>query len=108
MPAPEPTLKRTSVQIKYTSSDGYRADFCTKAGEGIISGMSGEPVPPQRALIAGLDELARLAALFGFEDEGRKACNDAFARVAEWRKKQSAGEIGQPLNTIERSYKSMI
>ena len=78
-------LKRISVQIKYSSSDGYRAEFGTKGGEGSVHLTTGEPVPPQYALIAALEELARLTALFGFEAEARKAADNAFARVAEWR-----------------------
>ena len=86
----DPKLKRTSVQIKYTSSDGYRAEFGGKAGEGSKNLRTGEEVPPQHALIAGLEELARITALFGFEDEARKAVEGAFARVAEWRAQRVA------------------
>lgn len=82
----DPTLKRTSVQIKYTSSDGFRAEFGGKAGTGTRHRITSEEVPPQNALIAGFVELARLAALFGFEREAREAAEAAFARVAEWRK----------------------
>lgn len=82
----DPTLKRTSVQIKYTSSDGFRAEFGGKAGTGTRHRVTGEEVPPQNALIAGFEELARLTALFGFESEAREAAEGAFARVAEWRR----------------------
>jgi len=82
----DPKLKRTSVQIKYTSSDGFRAEFGGKGGAGTRRRITGDEVPPQNALIAGFEELARLAALFGFEREAREAAEGAFARVAEWRK----------------------
>lgn len=82
----DPKLKRTSVQIKYTSTDGFSAEFVGKAGAGTRHRVTGEEVPPQRALIAGFEELARLTALFGFESEARQAADDAFNQVAEWRK----------------------
>lgn len=81
----DPKLKRTSVQIKYTASDGFRSEFGGKAGTGTKHRVTGEEVPPQRALIAGIEELARLTALFGFEVEARDAVEGAFKRVAEWR-----------------------
>ena len=86
----DPKLKRTSVQIKYTSTDGFSAEFSGKGGAGTRHRVTGEEVPPHRALIAGFEELARLAALFGFESEARQAADDAFKRVAEWRKLRGA------------------
>lgn len=81
----DPKLKRTSVQIKYTSTDGFLAEFSAKAGTGTKHRVTGEEVPPQHALIAGSEELARLTALFGFEAEARQAADGAFKRVEEWR-----------------------
>jgi hypothetical protein len=81
----DPALKRTNVVIKYAASDGYQAEFTARGGEGTAHRVTGEPVPPQRALIAALQELARLTALFGFEDEALEAFTDARQRVAEWR-----------------------
>lgn len=86
----DPTLKRTSVQIKYTGSDGYRAEWTAKGGEGTAHRKTGEQVPPQNALVAAFEELARLTALFGFENDARKAADEAFARVAEWRASRAA------------------
>lgn len=86
----DPKLKRTSVQIKYTSSDGYRAEFVAKSGDGIKSLKTGDEVPAQHALIAAFEELARLTALFGFESEARAAADGAFSRVAEWRAQREA------------------
>lgn len=82
----DPTLKKTSVQIGYTSSDKYRMVWTAKAGTGSKNAKTGEEVPPQHALIAGLEELARLTALFGFENEAFEAFNGARDRVAEWRR----------------------
>lgn len=90
----DPTLKRTSVQIKYTSSDGYRFEFSAKAGAGSRNLSTGEEVPPQYALIEAIEEMARLCALFGFEADARKAADGAFARVAKWRKKRAEGSAG--------------
>ena len=86
----DPTLKRASVQIKYTSSDGYRAAFDSKAGTGEVSLSTGLPVPPHQALLSGIEELARALSLFGFEAEARKEVEDAFARVTAWRAKRVA------------------
>jgi hypothetical protein len=86
----DPTLKRTSVNIKYIGSDGYRAEWNAMAGEGTAHRKTGDQVPPQNALIAAFEELARLTALFGFEDEARKAADEAFSRVAEWRAGRAA------------------
>ena len=65
----DPTLKKTLVQIRYTASTGYRAEMTCKAGEGVAHLQTGEPVPPEKALLAGIEELARLLALFGFEQQ---------------------------------------
>jgi len=83
------TLKRASVQIKYTAASGYRAEFSAKAGSGEVSLSTGLPVPPHQAMISGIEELARILAVAGHEAEARKAVDDAFARVAAWRAKQA-------------------
>lgn len=88
----DPTLKRTSVQINYTASDGYRSECGYKAGAGSISLKTGEPIPPEGALLEALEELARLTALFGFEAEALERFNAARARVFEWRKTR-AGDV---------------
>lgn len=87
----DPTLKKTSVQIGYTSSDGYRMEWSAKAGAGSKNAKTGEEVPPQHSMIAGLEELARLTALFGFEDEALEAFNGARQRVAEWKASREGG-----------------
>ena len=42
--------------------------------------------PPERPFIDAIEELARLTALFGFEEEALKVFNEARERVFEWRK----------------------
>lgn len=77
----DPTLKSTSVQIKYTASDGYRSE---------VGFGSNRSATPQAALIGSIEELARVLALFGFEAEARAAVDASFARVAEWRANREA------------------
>lgn len=86
----DPTLKRTSVQIKYTGSDGYRSEFTAKGGAGTAHRVTGEEVPPQRALLAAIEELSRLTSLFGFEREARAAFDGSAAAVQDWRNKRAA------------------
>lgn len=74
----DPKLKKACVEITYEASDGYRSGFSVRSGRG-----TGHP--PETAMLAAVEELARLLALFGFEDEARSRVG-AFARVAEWRK----------------------
>jgi hypothetical protein len=76
----DPKLKRTSVTIKYTASDGYRSEVNYSN-----TGRMGTQPPPELPLIEALEELARLTALFGFEDRALEAFNGARQRVAEWR-----------------------
>ena len=85
---PNPTLKKTAVQIKYWSSDGYKADMMIKAGEGSYHLKTGEPVPPERGLVCALDECLRLLILFGFEAKADEAIADVKARMAEWKATQ--------------------
>lgn len=85
----DPKLTRTSVQIKYSSSDGFRFEYGAKAGTGTKHRVTGEEVPSQHALLEALGELARLTALFGFEAEALKEFNGARQRVAEWREKRN-------------------
>lgn len=79
----DPTLKRTRVLIAYTGSDGYRSEWQAKGGVG-------SKAPAEGPLLAGIEELARMLALFGFEDEARKRVDGAFARVREWRETRHA------------------
>lgn len=67
-----PTLKSASVQLIYRASDGYRmtTGFSSRMAE-----------TPSATLLAAIDELARVLALFGFEEEARSAVDDACNRV---------------------------
>lgn len=68
-------LKRTSVVVKYGADDGYSSE----------AKFAGTKERPELGLIAALEELARLTALFGFEAEALEAFNGARSRVAEWK-----------------------
>ena len=72
----DPTLKSTSVQIMYSADDGYRSE---------VGFGSNRAATPQGALIGGIEELARVLALFGFEAEAKAAVDGAFQRVSQWR-----------------------
>lgn len=90
----DPKLTQAAITIKYAADDGYRAEFGGKSGKGSKHLRTGEEVPPQNALIAGIEELARLTALFGFEAEALEAFNGARQRVAEWKAQRSQGKGG--------------
>ena len=84
----DPKLERSSVEIKYTADDGYSSVCGYRTGKG--APVQGDATKPEGALLAGLEELARITALFGFEAEARKTVDEAFARVAEWRAQRVA------------------
>lgn len=75
----DPTLKRASVAIKYTASDGYHAEL------GLASGDRHGKTDPELAILDGIRELSRLAALFGFEAQARERFEEAASAVREWR-----------------------
>lgn len=81
----DPTLKRAGIVLKYTASDGYRMEFDAKGGTGTQHRVTGEEVPPEKALLAGLAELSRILTLFGFEVEAQKVFGEARQAVHEWR-----------------------
>lgn len=83
----DPKLKCTSVVIKYTADDGYKSELMCKGGDGTTA-----LVPPEKALLAGLEELARLTALFGFEDQALEVFTEARSRVAEWKSQRTEGD----------------
>ena len=72
----DPKLVRSSVTIKYNADDGYSCEHQTKSDMG---------VEPHIPLLAALEELARLTALFGFEEEALERFTAARKRVADWR-----------------------
>lgn len=76
----DPTLKRSSVTINYTASDGYRStvNFSNR-------GRMGLQPPPHGPLLDAIEELSRLCSLFGFGDEAAQRVADARSRVDAWR-----------------------
>lgn len=80
----DPQLVRASVQINYTADDGYRSECGFKSGKGAPDIGFG-PTDPEAALLGGLEELARLTALFGFEDRALTVFNESRAAVAAWK-----------------------
>lgn len=91
----DPTLKRTKVVISYTGSDGYRSEMTLKGGTGSHHLVTGAEVPPQAALLAAVDELARITALFGFADEAMAEFTAAHLRVAQWRASRKLKTTGE-------------
>lgn len=73
----DPKLVRSSVRIKYRADDGYASEHEVNSH---LTGVAAH-VP----LLKGLEELARLTALFGFEAEALERFNAARKRVADWR-----------------------
>lgn len=73
----DPKLTGSEVTINYTSDDGYGSEHHSTSRPG-----DGRPHLP---LLAALEELARVTALFGFEAEALERFNAARKRVADWR-----------------------
>lgn len=73
----EPKIVRSSVHIKYRADDGYAAEHQTAS--------TVHQTDPHTPLLAALEELARLTALFGFENEALERFNAARKRVADWK-----------------------
>lgn len=71
-----PQLKAASIKFSFKSSTGY------STSENWGPGNNG--TAPQ-VLIAAVDEIARIAALYGFGAEVVAAAQDACRRVAVWR-----------------------
>lgn len=74
----DPTLTRSFVDIRYSSSDGYHMSVGFRGG-------ATAPVPPGEALLSAIEELARICALFGLEAEVKQRTDAACKRVAGWR-----------------------
>lgn len=79
----DPTLKRSSVTIRYTASDGYTAEVGYASGK-----RTGVVLPPESAILEAIAELSRLAELFGFGARATEEQALARARVVEWRSKR--------------------
>lgn len=81
----DPKLTAASVTVCYTSDDGRRSEALYK---------NTTKQKPEAALLEGLEEVARLLALFGFETEAVRAFNGALQRVHDWkvaREKEKGG-----------------
>ena len=76
----DPTLKRSSVTINYTASDGYRS-----AVNYSNRGQMGRQPPPELPLLDAIEELSRLCALFGFGEQAAQRVAEARERVDAWR-----------------------
>lgn len=76
----DPTLKRSSVTINYTASDGYRS-----AVNYSNRGQMGRQPPPELPLLDAIEELSRLCALFGFGEQAAQRVAQARERVDAWR-----------------------
>lgn len=77
----DPKLKACSVVVRYKADDGYYSVV-----EFHVDCRRTKEIPPERPFIDAIEELARLTALLGFEEEALKAFNEARERVFEWRK----------------------
>lgn len=77
-----PQLKRVTVKIGYSTDDSFSSDatYITKKGASL----------PKDVLLIAIDELSRLAALYGYGDEAKDAFDDAQRRVAEWKANNQA------------------
>lgn len=76
----DPKIVRSRVVVDYSADDGYACEV----------GYKGTKDAPASGLLSGLDEIARLLALFGMQDEARRVVDDAFGRVAAWKSKREA------------------
>lgn len=76
----DPTLKRASVTINYAASDGYRltVNYSNR-------GRMGVSPPPEAPLLDAIEELTRIAALFGFGADALDRASQAIGRVHLWR-----------------------
>lgn len=88
-----PKLTKTAVQIKYWADDGYKSDTMMKAGQGQTHMVTGEPIPPELALLDALEELQRLCNLFGFAKQADERIASVNGRMADWRSKTAQSLI---------------
>lgn len=77
----DPKIAECSVAVRYRADDGYNSSV-----EFRVDCRRTKEIPPERPFIDAIEELARLTALFGFDEEALKAFNEARERVFEWRK----------------------
>ena len=86
----DPTLKRTSVQINYTASDGYQAAI---GYNNAPRGKHFVTPTPEAVFLDALEELARLTALFGFANEALTRFTAARERVAAFKTERAIEEL---------------
>ncbi len=80
----DPKIVKSSVVIKYRATDGYSADTAFGGGRGASTVAAHQP------LLDAYAELARLLALFGYEEEARAAAEERIKAVADWRAEREA------------------
>lgn len=78
----DPRIKKCSVSISYHSDDGYESDQVFH-----LYPIDHNVKMPEQPLIDGLEELARLTALFGLEAKAKEVFEAAQTRVREWKVK---------------------
>lgn len=76
----DPTIKRSSVTINYTSSDGYKMEVNYSN-----RGRMGLKPPPESPLLDAIEELSRLCELFGHGEQAFARMQQARLRVKDWR-----------------------
>lgn len=79
----DPTLTRFSLDMGYTASDGYSMK---------VGYASGKQATPEAAILDALDELTRIAALFGYGDQAAARSAAAIKRVADWRASRTTAQ----------------
>ena len=78
----DPKLTAVSVIVRYVSDDGHRSEATYR---------NTTKQKPEDALVEGVQEVARLLALFGFEAEAKAAFEGALQRVADWKVAREKG-----------------
>ena len=68
----DPKIAECSVAVRYRADDGYNSSV-----EFRVDYRRTKEIPPERPFINAIEELARLTALFGFEEEALKVFNEA-------------------------------
>jgi len=80
--ANDPRLTKTSVIIRIKADDGYSAktEYADKL----------KVSTPETPLLDGIEEVARLLALYGYQNEARERVERAFRRVDDFNEKRKA------------------
>jgi hypothetical protein len=83
-------MTKAKVVIGYHADDGYQTEAEYRAPNRNLP-----RVTPKAAMLAALEELARLTALFGWEDEALEKFTAARERVAKF--KEARAEREEPV-----------